>query len=132
MTVTHSDIIVTPQDACVCSGQPVQFNCTAEVQRERVDGTTIPQTAAQRWEIITSESTVMVDSQPMTSIPDGYEFVSTNSVPAGRPTGLRVLSPDLSLNLATFTCIGYDPQAPTVESTPTPAVTLEVAGIIEF
>ena len=100
-----------PSDACVCRGQAVQFNCTIHaVVNGEVVGTT-----DQRWEVhLTSSTVINLDSVTSGMNPEGYEFVPAAGI-GGGATGLRVLSPDLSLNQARLTCTGYDSNLPTLD-----------------
>ena len=97
---------MSPSDACVCSGQAVQFNCTF---RSVINGKV--GISQQRWAIhLTSLTVINIDSVGMT--PEGYEFVY---VAEGDATALRVLSADLSLNQARLTCTGYEANLPSLD-----------------
>ena len=116
---------MVPEDACVCSGEDVQFNCIGVGQRrDPVSNDLVNVTTAQRWEIVTVNSGIVrVDSTDPGNNPPGYEFILDND---SNPEGLLV-NATVDINGAMFTCIGI-PISTVEEDIAAPAVILEVTG----
>ena len=107
----------------MCEGQLVQFDCTVTVTIE-VGPEVETGIADQRWKInLTSPMVIEVSSTD----PEDMSYSIIRNV-NGRPIGLMFSANNIH-NLASFTCIGFEPNLPGLTPLSTNAATLEVAGI---